>query len=238
MLPASFAADVPVFIATPTSACASAGASLVPSPVIATRLPPACSRLMSSSLSSGVASARKSSTPASAAIAFAVSGLSPVIMTVRMPIARSSANRSRRPALTMSLRWTTPSTRASPAAERLATTSGVPPDSEISVITASSSVCTAAGTAPTHSATLRAGALAQLRAVGEVDTAHAGLGRERHDLGIGRAAPRPGRTPCARSTIEVPSGVGSASEESCAARASSSASVPPTGTNSVARRLP
>ncbi len=58
MLPASFAADVPVFIATPTSACASAGASLVPSPVIATRLPPSCSRLMSASLSSGVASAR------------------------------------------------------------------------------------------------------------------------------------------------------------------------------------
>ena len=39
MLPASFAACVPVFIATPTSACASAGASLVPSPVIATSLP-------------------------------------------------------------------------------------------------------------------------------------------------------------------------------------------------------
>ncbi len=58
MLPASFAADVPVFIATPTSAWASAGASLVPSPVIATRLPPSCSRLMSASLSSGVASAR------------------------------------------------------------------------------------------------------------------------------------------------------------------------------------
>ena len=37
MLPASLAACVPVFIATPTSACASAGASLVPSPVIATR---------------------------------------------------------------------------------------------------------------------------------------------------------------------------------------------------------
>ena len=45
MLPASFAACVPVFIATPTSACASAGASFVPSPVIATRRPPACSRL-------------------------------------------------------------------------------------------------------------------------------------------------------------------------------------------------
>ena len=40
MLPASLAACVPVFIATPTSACASAGASLVPSPVIATSLPP------------------------------------------------------------------------------------------------------------------------------------------------------------------------------------------------------
>ncbi len=39
MLPASLAAMVPVFMASPTSACASAGASLVPSPVIATRRP-------------------------------------------------------------------------------------------------------------------------------------------------------------------------------------------------------
>src|SRR6201992_4451533 len=39
MLPASFAAWVPLFIATATSAWASAGASLVPSPVIATRWP-------------------------------------------------------------------------------------------------------------------------------------------------------------------------------------------------------
>ena len=37
MLPASRAACVPVFMATPTSACASAGASFVPSPVMATR---------------------------------------------------------------------------------------------------------------------------------------------------------------------------------------------------------
>ena len=58
MLPASFAAEVPVFIATPTSAWASAGASLVPSPVIATSLPPCCSRLISAILSSGFASAR------------------------------------------------------------------------------------------------------------------------------------------------------------------------------------
>ena len=41
MLPASLAACVPVFMATATSACASAGASLVPSPVIATNRPSA-----------------------------------------------------------------------------------------------------------------------------------------------------------------------------------------------------
>ena len=94
MLPASFAADVPVFIATPTSACASAGASFVPSPVIATSMPPSCSLRISAILVSGVASARKSSTPDSCAIAAAVSGLSPVIMTVRMPMRRSWSNRS------------------------------------------------------------------------------------------------------------------------------------------------
>ncbi len=47
MLPASRAACVPVFMATPTSACASAGASLVPSPHIATSLPLACSSRIS-----------------------------------------------------------------------------------------------------------------------------------------------------------------------------------------------
>ena len=56
-----------------------------------------------------MASARKSSTPASAAIAAAVSGLSPVIITVLMPIARRCANRSRMPPLTTSFRWMTPS---------------------------------------------------------------------------------------------------------------------------------
>ena len=74
MLPASLAAWVPLFMATPTSAWASAGASLVPSPVMATRWPPDCSVLMRAILSSGVASARKSSTPASAAMAAAVRG--------------------------------------------------------------------------------------------------------------------------------------------------------------------
>ncbi len=122
MFPASLAACVPVFMATPTSACASAGASLVPSPVIATSRPPACSLRIRSILSSGVASARKSSTPASDAIACAVSGLSPVIMTVRMPMARSWSKRCRMPSLTMSFRWTTPR-----ISRPSVTTSGVPP---------------------------------------------------------------------------------------------------------------
>ena len=104
MLPASLAACVPVFMATPTSACASAGASFVPSPVMATRKPPCCSFLIRAILSSGVASARKSSTPASSAIARAVSGLSPVIMIVRMPMRRISSKRSRMPCFTVSLR--------------------------------------------------------------------------------------------------------------------------------------
>ncbi|CKT69527.1 Uncharacterised protein [Mycobacterium tuberculosis] len=127
MLPASRAAWVPVFIATPTSACASAGASLVPSPVMATSRPPCCSRLMSASLSSGVASAKKSSTPASCAIALAVAGLSPVIITVRMLIRRISSKRSRMPTLTMSFRWTTPMARALLLSVHSATTRGVPP---------------------------------------------------------------------------------------------------------------
>ena len=93
MLPASLAACVPVFMATPTSACARAGASLVPSPVIATSLPWACSLRIKSIFSLGVAWARKSSTPASVAMAAAVSGLSPVIMTVLIPMARSWSKR-------------------------------------------------------------------------------------------------------------------------------------------------
>ena len=60
MLPASRAACVPVFIATPTSAWARAGASLVPSPHIATRrLPGLLVADVGFSLSSGVALARK-----------------------------------------------------------------------------------------------------------------------------------------------------------------------------------
>jgi hypothetical protein len=62
--------------------------------------------------------------------------LSPVIITVRMPIRRISSKRARIPDLTTSLRWMTPSTRS-----LAATTSGVPPDALIrSTISATSAV--------------------------------------------------------------------------------------------------
>ena len=104
MFAASFAAWVPEFIASPTFAWASAGASLVPSPVIATNLPSACCLRITSILSSGVASAMKSSTPASSAITDAVIRLSPVSIIVRMPIFRSWSNRSRIPGLMTSFK--------------------------------------------------------------------------------------------------------------------------------------
>ena len=94
IFPASFAACVPLFIATPTLACAKAGASFVPSPIIATNLPDCCSFLIYSILSSGLASAIKSSTPAFSAMYLAVKGLSPVTITVFTPILRRRSKRS------------------------------------------------------------------------------------------------------------------------------------------------
>ena len=175
MLPASLAAVVPVFMATPTSAWASAGASLVPSPVMATNLPPSCSCLMSASLASGVASARKSSTPASWAMVAAVRGLSPVIITVRMPMERISANFSWMPSFTTSLSSMTPR-MTGPSA----TTSGVDPARE----TRSTMGSRSEGTVPAlldHPLLHRVGrTLADLAPV-EVEPGHAGRGRERHE---------------------------------------------------------
>ena len=104
MLAASLAACVPEFIASPTSACARAGASLVPSPVMATIFPSACSFLISVILSSGLHSAMNPSTPASFAMVAAVRGLSPVHMTVLIPISLNLAKRSARPGLTVSFK--------------------------------------------------------------------------------------------------------------------------------------
>ena len=231
MFPASLAACVPVFIATPTSACASAGASFVPSPVIATSRPPSCSRLMRRILSSGVASARKSSTPASVAMAVAVSGLSPVIITVRMPMRRSSSNRSEIPCFTTSLRWITPRivvpsatargsrrrrqrprrwTRARAVPRRPAPRPNAGPvggalaDRRPSMSTPLMRVCAVKGTsvAPTE------------------------------------LASRNAYFSFASTTIERPSGVSSERLASCAASASSSSGTPGSGRNSAAWRLP
>ena len=58
MSAASMATSVPVPMASPTSAWASAGASLMPSPTMPTRAPSACSRWTSPALCSGSTSAR------------------------------------------------------------------------------------------------------------------------------------------------------------------------------------
>ncbi len=81
----SIATSVPVPIAIPTSACASAGASLMPSPAIATTLPAACSSATIRFLSSGETSACTSSMPIRRATACAVIELSPVSMTILSP---------------------------------------------------------------------------------------------------------------------------------------------------------
>ena len=86
----SIATSVPVPIAMPTWACASAGASLTPSPTMATTRPSACNRLMTSAFSAGWTSAITSSTPSARATAWAVVRLSPVSMTTRRPSAWSS----------------------------------------------------------------------------------------------------------------------------------------------------
>ena len=232
MFPASFAAVVPVFIATPTSACASAGASLVPSPVIATIRPLACSSLIRAIFASGVASARKSSTPASWAITAAVTRLSPVIITVRMPILRSSSKRSFMPPLTMSLRWMTPSAQLSRA-----TTSGVPPCSATLWTIWSSS---AGARPPCSSMKVLTASAAPLRI--SVPFMSIPLIRVWAVKGTKLCSPssrsRTSKRSFASTTIERPSGVSSASEASWATSASSRSSTPGTGRNSVAWRLP
>src|SRR5262245_9296700 len=175
MLPASLAACVPVFMATATSAWARAGASLVPSPVMATSRPSDWRSRISLSFISGVAWARKSSTPASALMAAAVSGLSPVIMMVLMPMRRSWANRSRIPPFTMSLSWITPSTLASSD-----TTSGVPPDVDM-VSTAARTLGGTLALSRLTWASMASAAPLRLPSV-QIDSAHSRLGAELHKL--------------------------------------------------------
>ena len=82
---ASIAMSVPAPIAIPISARVRAGASLIPSPTMAT-LPCSLRERITLSLPSGRTPAMTSSTPAWAPIALAVRSLSPVSMTTRIPI--------------------------------------------------------------------------------------------------------------------------------------------------------
>ena len=89
----SIATSVPALIAMPMSALVSAGASLMPSPVIAV-LPRFFNSRITASLPSGSTPAMTRSTPASFPIAFAVRSLSPVNMTTSMPMFCSSLTAS------------------------------------------------------------------------------------------------------------------------------------------------
>ena len=82
----SIATSVPAPIAIPVSADASAGASLTPSPIIATLCPAALSFAISASFSSGSTPAITLSIPTCSFMALAVTSLSPVNITTSMPI--------------------------------------------------------------------------------------------------------------------------------------------------------
>ena len=120
---ASIATSVPAPMAIPTSARVSAGASLMPSPTIAT-FPASASWRMTCSLPSGFTPAMTRSTPASRPTACAVRSLSPVSITTRMPIPCSSRTAWGLSALMASATAITPRSLPSRAKNR-----GVLPDS-------------------------------------------------------------------------------------------------------------
>ena len=111
------ATSAPVPIATPRSARASAGASLMPSPTIATRRPSAWSRSIVASLSAGSTSAITWSAgmPTWRATASAVTRASPVSSHTSSPAARSSRTASADSALTGSAMAMTPAATPSSA---------------------------------------------------------------------------------------------------------------------------
>ena len=225
MLPASLAACVPLFIATPTSACASAGASFVPSPIMATSLPACCSRRIYSILSSGLASAMKSSTPACSAIYLAVSGLSPVTITVFTPILRRRSKRSRIPVLMMSCNSITPL-----ICSFSETTSGVPPFSEILRTILSTS---GEKTLPAFSAMARIASEAPLRMrrPSGMSTPEQRVSAVKPTIRTPTKSVWLNRKPCSRpsSTMDLPSGVSSAAEERTQSRRKSLGLTPLTG---------
>ena len=176
---------------------------------MATSLPLCCSRRMYSILSSGLASAMKSSTPAFSAMYFAVSGLSPVTMTVLTPILRRRSNRSRMPVLMMSCSSMTPITRSFSD-----TTSGVPPFSEISV---TSFMISSSNRFPAPSTIRRIDSKAPLRIrrPSARSTPEHFVSAEKRIIRAPIVLSSCTRRPCSRpsSMIDFPSGVSSDSDE-------------------------
>src|SRR6266542_1794355 len=115
MSAASMATSVPVPMASPMSAWARAGASLMPSPTMPTRRPSPCSRRISSALRSGSTSARTRRMPTWRATAAAVRALSPVIITTLRPSRRNAATAAAESSLTVSATPITPAARPSTA---------------------------------------------------------------------------------------------------------------------------
>src|SRR5438093_34970 len=115
MPPASIATSVPLPRAIPTSLWARAGASLMPSPTIATTLPCFWRSLITSAFCAGRTSAITSSTPTCRAMASAVRRLSPVSITTSMPMAFSARTASTECSFSVSATAITPSTLPSTA---------------------------------------------------------------------------------------------------------------------------
>ena len=111
----SIATSVPVPIAIPTSADARAGASLIPSPTMATLVRLAWSALTAAALPSGRTSARTRSMPSVRAIASAVRRLSPVSITTCNPRRWSSATAAAEPTFGVSATAMTAAARPSSA---------------------------------------------------------------------------------------------------------------------------
>ena len=108
-------------------------------------------------------------------MAAAVSGLSPVIITVLMPMARRAAKRSLMPGLTTSLRWMRPSSRPLSA-----TASGVPPLWPMRSTPALNSGGAGSGGRPMKRSTASTAPLRERAAAG-VDAGEARLRGEGHD---------------------------------------------------------
>ena len=189
---------------------------------------------MYSILSSGFASAIKSSTPAFSAMYLAVKGLSPVTITVFTPILRRRSKRSWMPGFIISCNSITPVTF------RLThTTSGVPPLPEISLITSSISF---GNLFPAASVILRIASNAPLR----ICVPSARSTPEQLVSAVNWIIRAPAvwrlriRTPDSRpnSTIDLPSGVSSESEANRQVVTNSRGPTPGAEWNFVALRLP